>query len=111
MYRYDYATAALRLAGMGATHATELLAVFDVYRSKFGRLLAAGVDSRAARKVTDDVQGRWLSFADHGVPGSDWPEYTRDERAVLVLDRRRRVLFDPHSERRLAWEGFFLAAR
>ena len=111
VYRYDYATTALRWSGMGATHATELLAVFDVYRSKFGRLLAAGVDSRAARKVTDDVQGRWLSFADHGVPGSDWPEYTRDERAVLVLDRRRRVLFDPHSERRLAWEGFFLAAR
>lgn len=111
VYRYDYATAALRLAGMGATHATELLAVFDVYRSKFGRLLAAGVDSRSARKVTDDVQKRWLSFADRGAPGHDWPLYTSDERAVLVLDRRRRVELDPHSERRLAWERFFLATR
>lgn len=111
VYRYDYATAALRLSGMGATHATELLAVFDVYRSRFGKLLAAGLDSRSAKKVTDDVQKRWLGFAERAVPGGDWPQYTRDERAVLVLDRRRRVEFDPHSERRQAWEGFFLATR
>lgn len=111
VYRFDYATAALRLSGMGATHATELLAVFDVYRSRFGRLLTAGIDARSARKVTDDVQRRWLSFAGRGAPGADWPQYTRDDRAVLVLDRRRRVELDPHSDRRLAWEDFFLAAR
>lgn len=106
VYRYDYATRALRWSGMGATHATELLAVFDVYRSRFGRLLAAGIDSRAAQKVSDDVQRRWLGFAAEGVPGSDWPRYSRDERAVLVLDHRRRVELDPHSERRMAWEDF-----
>ena len=111
VYRYDYATKALKWSGMGATHATELLAVFDVYRSKYGRLLAVGVDSRTARRVSDDIQDRWLAFADHGVPGADWPQHTRDERAVLILDRRRRVMFDPNSERRLAWESFFLAAR
>ena len=70
VYRYDYATAALRLSGMGATHATELLAVFDVYRSRFGRLLAAGLDSRSAKKVTDDVQKRWLGFAERAVVAS-----------------------------------------
>ena len=74
-------------------------------------LLSAGVDLRAGRKVSDDVQSRWLAFADHGVPGADWPRYTSDERAVLVLDRRRRVEFDPHAQRRLAWEGFSLASR
>ncbi|MGB0436950.1 MAG: carboxylesterase/lipase family protein [Mycobacterium sp.] len=111
VYRYDFATRALQLAGMGATHATELLAVFDLYRSRLGMLLHAGVDSRAARKVSDDVQARWLAFADRGVPGADWPRYTSDERAVLVLDRRRRVEFDPHAERRLAWDGFSLSAR
>ena len=68
VYRYDYATRALRWSGFGATHATELLAVFDVYRSRFGRLLAVGVDSRAARRVTDDIQRRWLTFARNGVP-------------------------------------------
>lgn len=111
VYRYDFATRALKWAGMGATHATELFAVFDLYRSRLGMLLHAGVDSRAARKVTDDVQARWLDFADRGVPGADWPRYTSDDRAVLVLDRRRRVEFDPHAERRLAWEGFSLSSR
>ncbi|MGB2921235.1 MAG: carboxylesterase/lipase family protein [Mycobacterium sp.] len=111
VYRFDFATRALQLAGMGATHATELFAVFDLYRSRFGMLLSAGVDLRAGRKVSDDVQSRWLAFADHAVPGADWPRYTSDERAVLVLDRRRRVEFDPHAQRRLAWEGFSLTSR
>ncbi len=110
VYRYDYATRALRWSGLGATHATELLAVFDIYRSRFGRLLAAGPDSRAARRVSDDMQQRWLSFACRGVPGDDWPPYDCRERAVLVLDRQRRVEFDPHSARRRAWQGFSLAA-
>lgn len=110
VYRYDFATRALHLAGMGATHATELLAVFDLYRSRLGMLLHAGVDSRAARKVSDDVQARWLAFADRGVPGADWPQYNSDDRAVMVLDRRRRVELDPHAERRKAWEGFSLSS-
>ncbi|WNG85485.1 carboxylesterase/lipase family protein [Mycobacterium sp. ITM-2016-00317] len=111
VYRYDYATRALRWSGMGATHATELLAVFDVYRSRYGRLLAAGLDSRAAAKVSDDMQSRWLGFAGNGVPGADWPRYRHDDRAVMVLDRRRHVEFDPHADRRMAWEDFFLTAR
>ena len=73
-------------------------------------LLHAGVDSRAARKVSDDVQARWLAFADRGVPGADWPQYNSDDRAVMVLDRRRRVELDPHAERRQAWEGFSLSS-
>ncbi len=111
VYRYDYATRALHLSGLGATHAMELLAVFDVYRSRFGRLLAAGVDARTAGKVSDDIQARWLAFAAQGVPGEDWPRYDRDERPVMVLDRRRRVEYDPHAERRQAWETFSLASR
>ncbi|MGE2833379.1 carboxylesterase/lipase family protein [Mycobacterium sp. SMC-4] len=111
VYRFDYAPRTLRLAGMGATHATELFALFGVYRTRFGRLLTAGVDAAAARKVTKDMQGRWLSFAQGAVPGADWPRYNADERPVLVLDRRRRVEYDPHAEQRQAWHGFSLAAR
>ncbi|UXA16127.1 carboxylesterase/lipase family protein [Mycobacterium sp. SMC-4] len=111
VYRFDYATRALRWAGMGATHATELFAVFNVYRTGLGRLLTAGADAAAARKVTRDMQTRWLSFAQAAAPGHDWPQYTEDERAVLILDRRRRVEYDPHAHRRQAWEGFSLAAK
>ena len=109
-YRYDYAPRTLHWSGLGATHATELFAVFDVYRTRFGSLLTAAADGRSARRVSDDVQTRWREFSRTGVPGDDWPAYTHSDRAVMVFDRRSRVEYDPHSNRRQAWEGFSLAA-
>jgi para-nitrobenzyl esterase len=55
------------------------------------------------------VQRRWRSFSRTGVPGDDWPVYTHADRAVLVIDRKTRVEFDPQQDRRLAWDGFSLA--
>lgn len=108
LYRYDYAPRTLRWSGFGATHATELFAVFDIYRTRFGALLTAG-DRRAALRVSNEVQRRWRCFSQIGVPGDDWPAYTQDDRAVLVFDRRCRIEFDPHQHRRIAWDGFSLA--
>jgi para-nitrobenzyl esterase len=110
LYRYDYAPRVLQWSGLGATHATELFAVFDLYRTKFGRLLTAAADRRSALRVSRDVQRRWREFSRSGVPGDDWPAYTHDDRPVMVFDRHPRVEFDPHSARRQAWEGFTLAA-
>ncbi len=98
-------------SGFGATHGTELLAVFDFYRSRFGPLLTAAADQRSALRVSDDVQTRWREFSLTGVPGDDWPAYSDAERAVMVFDRRSRIEYDPHADRRQAWEGFTLAAR
>ncbi len=109
LYRYDYAPRTLRWSGLGATHATELLAVFDVYRTRFGALLTAAADRRAALRVSNHVQRRWRSFGRTGSPGDDWPAYTPHERAVMVFDRKSRIEFDPHPHRRMAWDGFSLA--
>ena len=87
VYRYDFAPRTLHWTGFGATHATELLAVFGIYRSRVGAVLTAGVDQRAAVKVSHQVQTRWNEFARTGVPGDDWPVYNREERPVLVFDR------------------------
>ncbi len=111
LYRYDYAPRTLQWSGLGATHATELLAVFDVYRTAFGRMLTAAADRRSALRVSDDVQAHWRAFARTGAPGDDWPAYTGAERAVRVFDRRPRVEYDPHADRRQAWEWFSLAGR
>jgi para-nitrobenzyl esterase len=111
LYRYDYAPRTLRWSGLGATHATELLAVFDVYRTTFGKLLTAAADRRTALRVSDDIQKRWRAFAETGVPGTEWPTYAEPDRAVRVFDSRPRVEFDPHADRRQAWEGFTLAGR
>jgi para-nitrobenzyl esterase len=109
LYRYDFAPRVLRWSGLGATHATELFAVFDTYRTGFGALLTAAADRRAALRVSDEVQRRWRSFGRTGVPGDGWPAYTEADRAVLVFDRRCRVEYDPHPERRKAWRGFTVA--
>jgi para-nitrobenzyl esterase len=108
-YRYDFAPRTLRWSGLGATHATELLAVFDIYRTRFGALLTAAADRRAALRVSNQVQRRWRSFSRTGVPGDDWPLYTPEDRAVMVFDNKCRVEFDPHADRRMAWDGFSLA--
>jgi para-nitrobenzyl esterase len=109
VYRYDFAPRTLHWAGLGATHATELLAVFGVYRSRVGAVLTAGVDQRAAVKVSHEVQHRWQEFSRTGIPGEDWPAYNHDERPVLVVDRHTHVEYDPHPHRRKAWAGFTLA--
>lgn len=108
VYRYDYAPPTLRWSGLGATHATELLAVFDIYRTRFGALLAAA-DQRRAVRVSREIQQRWRAFSRDGVPGEDWPTYSATDRPVLVFDARTRVEFDPDQVRRVAWEGFSLA--
>lgn len=109
VYRYDFAPRTLHWTGFGATHATELLAVFGIYRSRVGAVLTAGVDQRAAVKVSHQVQTRWQEFARSGVPGADWPVYNRDQRPVLVFDRHTHVEYDPNPHRREAWAGFTLA--
>lgn len=110
VYRYDYAPRTLHWSGLGATHATELLAVFDTYRTRLGGLLTAAADRRSALRVSNDVQNRWRTFSRTGHPGPGWPSYDVGERAVLVFDRETRVEHDPNPERRQAWEGFTLSA-
>ncbi|MDT5291270.1 MAG: para-nitrobenzyl esterase [Mycobacterium sp.] len=110
VYRYDYAPRTFHWSGLGATHGTELFAVFDVYRTRFGSLLTAAADRRSARRVSNDVQGRWRAFSRTGLPGEGWPAYTDKERPVMVFDRHAHLEYDPRAERRRAWEGFSLAA-
>ncbi|MBV8927656.1 MAG: carboxylesterase, partial [Mycobacteriaceae bacterium] len=93
---------------LGATHAMELLAVFDFYRTRIGTVLTLAADQRSALRVSNNVQRRWRAFARSGVPGDDWPAYRDPDRAVMVFDRRSRVEYDPTPARRMAWQGFSL---
>jgi para-nitrobenzyl esterase len=109
LYRYDYAPRTLQWLGIGATHGTDLLAAFDVYRTKIGRLLTIAGDRRSALGVSNDMQSRWQAFARTDTPGPGWPAYTEPNRAVMVFDRKPRVESDPASAQRLAWQEFDLA--
>src|SRR5262249_33569926 len=108
MYRYDYAPRTLDWSGFGATHGTELFAVFDLYRTRLGTLLTLAAHRRSALRVSNDIQSRWRKFSRTGMPGDGWPTYAED-RAVMVFDKHSRVEFDPFPARRQAWQGFKLA--
>lgn len=109
LYRYDYAPRTLNWSGLGATHATELLAVFDFYRTRLGSLLTLAADRRSALRVSNNMQRRWRAFARTGAPGDGWPGYAEPDRAVMVFDRTSRVEFDPTPDRRQVWERFSLS--
>jgi para-nitrobenzyl esterase len=103
LYRYDYAPRTMAWSGFGATHASELLAVFDVYATRLGSMLTVAGDRGSARTVSRDVQRRWRSFSRSGSPGDDWPRYREADRATMIFDRRSRVESDPTPARRMAW--------
>jgi para-nitrobenzyl esterase len=105
-YRYDFAPRLMKWLGLGATHASELLAVFGIYRGRAGRLLTAVGDRRDALRVTSEMQDQWLSFAKTGEPLESWPRYTPKVRATRIFDRHSYVEVDPWRARREAWSGF-----
>ncbi|WP_280233517.1 carboxylesterase/lipase family protein [Nocardia cyriacigeorgica] len=104
-YRYDFAPRALRLAGIGATHATDLIPVFGVADSPVGRALTAAGGRRGLVSVTRQFQDNWLRFAHTGAPLPSWPAYTEARRSTLIIDAPSRVEHDPQRAKRLAWEG------
>jgi para-nitrobenzyl esterase len=105
-YRYDYSPRVMKWLGLGATHASELLAVFGIYRGKAGRLLSQLGDRRDALRVTSEVQDQWLAFAKTGEPLASWPPYTPKVRATRIFDKHSYVEVDPMRARREAWSGF-----
>lgn len=106
MYRFDYAPRLLRWTGFDATHAVDLLAVFDQADEPVGRVLAAAGGRRDLRTVSASVQRQWTHFARHGEPLPSWPRYDETDRATLVFDAPPRVEHDPRPERRHAWDGY-----
>lgn len=105
MYRYDFAPRLLRLTGLGATHATELFAVFGA-RGPAARTLTSLGGRRDLRVVTDTMQSHWLRFARGGRPLGTWPRYSLERRDTLIIDAESRVETDPLRTRREAWLGY-----
>ncbi|WP_072689709.1 carboxylesterase/lipase family protein [Rhodococcus marinonascens] len=104
-YRYDFAPRLLRILGLGATHATELFAVFGPTGSRLRALTGLG-GRRGLRAVTDTIQSHWLHFAKHGVPAPGWPRYSLERRETLIIDEICRIENDPLGARRRAWVGY-----
>ncbi|MDT7580896.1 MAG: para-nitrobenzyl esterase [Pseudonocardiales bacterium] len=106
LYRYDLAPRLLRLAGIGASHAMEMLPVFGEVNGPVARVLTAVGGRAALRAVSARMQNHWTHFARHGTPAPGWPAYDAEDRRTLIIDETDRVETDPRAERRRAWKGF-----
>lgn len=111
MYRFAYASAAMRMLGLGAMHAADLVAVYgDPYATKAAKFDRFG-SKETFEKVSELMQHHWGTFFHTGAPGQDWPVYgfRRDGqpgRATAVFDTGMHVEHDPKAEHRYAWESF-----
>ena len=111
MYRFDHASAAMRMLGLGAMHTADLGAVFgEPNATKASRWDVFG-GSEAFAEVSRVMQYHWGQFFHTGAPGEEWPVYgfradDRPGRATAVFDAGMRVEWDPKASQRRTWEGF-----
>lgn len=116
LYRFDYAPAALKALGIGATHATELAYVWGGISHSFKDITYKLGGLRTARAVSARMQHRWLAFATagepQGLPGEpSWEAYDEQNRSSLVIDSKDRAVNDLDVALRAAWGDDVVAFR
>lgn len=106
MYRLDWESPAMN-GVLKSCHTLELPLVFNNVDPVIGvlgetpeRFLLAGYMSAA-----------WASFARSGNPNHSgiplWPTYSTDKRSTMSFNIECRIINDPCSEERMAWDGIF----
>ena len=109
LYRFDLATPALTLMGIGATHGAELPYVWGNLGTRHTNPALRLGGRRAAESASARLRARWGSFIRGeapdatGLPGAAaWPTY-RAAGPSLVIDRRDRLADDLDAVLRRAW--------
>jgi para-nitrobenzyl esterase len=81
-------------------HALEIGMVFDNV-AKSESMSGIGPEQQ---KIADMMSEAWIAFARTGNPNHEgipqWPQYTVEERPVMVFDVEPKVINDPHGEQR-----------
>lgn len=107
LYRFDHSTPFLRLVRLGATHGSELIYVWGTLDGGPKDLTFRLGGRRTGEEVSARMQQRWTAFAHGREPAAsgapEWPAYTVDSRATLVIDRTDRVVDDLDAGLRRAW--------
>lgn len=113
LYRFDHATRAMDLIGIGATHGAELAYVW-------GNLDTAPKDPtfwlggrRPAERISERMRARWTAFASGASPdvtdAAHWPAYEPEARETLVIDTEDRTVADLDAALRAGWGDRVLA--
>lgn len=84
VYQYGFASRIERLAGLGATHGSEIPLVFGTLGGPIGKVLGALGPRRTIRRLSAEMQDAWIAFVragDPSTPGHPWAPH-REARSV-----------------------------
>ena len=104
VYMYFFAWNTLGFGGKyKAMHMMEIPFVFD----NIEKAEAATHGTSEAKALAAKVSSAWVAFAKTGNPNTkempQWPAYSADNRATMVIDNAPRVEIDPAHELRTFW--------
>ncbi|KTS02105.1 carboxylesterase/lipase family protein [Microbacterium testaceum] len=115
LYRFDYSTPFLRLLRLGATHGSELVYVWGNLDGGPKDMTFRLGGRRTGEELSRRMQERWSAFAHGREPAAsgaaDWPVFSPDSRATLVIDRHDRIVDDLDADLRRAWGDEVLTFR
>ena len=105
LYLFTYESPA-RGGLLGSCHSLELTFVFGTTGAPAqDQFVGSGPE---VERLSANMMDSWLNFARTGDPAhpgiGEWPAYTAESRATMILDRRPRVESDPFGEERQAFE-------
>ncbi len=111
MYRFEWSPFLLNLSGLRSFHGLEIPFVFGNISGRFGRLLHLLGSKKVVSRLSEQMQQSWINFARYGNPNGgkegEWKPYNTTERPTMIFDKHSRLVNDPDSTQRKAWEGIY----
>jgi para-nitrobenzyl esterase len=105
---------------MGAAHASEIVYKFDNVQPQAGPSTNGAMPASARRmppptpadaQAAHNMSQMWATFARTGRPAASgqppWPPYNTTTRPTMEIDTQCKVVGDPDSAERKAWDALF----
>ena len=109
MYRFDWTSFVLNLAGLRSFHGLEIPFVFGNSEGKLGGFLKIIATKKLAKRLTNEMQTAWLNFARYGNPNGTatetWKPYSATNRATMLFNKKSKPVQDLDEKQRVAWDG------
>jgi para-nitrobenzyl esterase len=94
------------MPALGSCHALEIPFVFGTLSDPMSAAFAG--DTPQARELSAKMQDAWIAFARRGDPSTEelgeWPRYSAERRATMVLGAEISIEEDPGSAERQFWQ-------